>query len=137
LGNLRVTGRVAVTVAVVPFFAVGLHRTVARVLGKAWLQIWGSRARRKGLESPLARCLCCWSGSESAVRVVGRVAVAVAAVLFLANGLHGRVAKVLEKATVLVSDDGLAWIRRTACSPELAHANATHPSILINRNTCI
>jgi len=38
-------------------------------------------------------------------------------VSFLAIGLHGRVAKVLEKATVLVSDDGLAWIRRTGCSP--------------------
>ena len=34
LGNLVV----AVTVAVVPIFAVGLHRRVARVLGKAWLQ---------------------------------------------------------------------------------------------------
>ena len=38
MGNLHVTGRVAVTVAVAPLFAVGLHRTVARVLGKAWLQ---------------------------------------------------------------------------------------------------
>ena len=50
------------------------------------------------------------------MRVAGRVAAAVAVVSFLAIGLHGRVAKVLEKATVLVSDDGLAWIRRTACS---------------------
>ena len=52
----------------------------------------------------------------AAVRVKGRVAAAVAVVSFLAIGLYGRVAKVLEKATVLVSDDGLAWIRRTACS---------------------
>ena len=44
----------------------------------------------------------------------------VAVVLFLANGLHGRVAKALGKVTVSVSDDGLAWIRRTGCSPELA-----------------
>ena len=36
--NLHVTGRVAVTVAVAPLFAVELHRKVARVLGKAWLQ---------------------------------------------------------------------------------------------------
>ena len=50
--------------------------------------------------------------SFAAVRVKGRVAV----VPFLAIGLHGRVAKVLEKATVLVFDDGLAWIRRTRCS---------------------
>ena len=54
--------------------------------------------------------------SFAAVRVKGRVAAAVAVVPFLAIGLHGRVAKMLEKATVLVSDDGLAWIRRTACS---------------------
>ena len=38
MGNLVVAGRVTVTVAVVPLFAVGLHRRVARVLGKAWLQ---------------------------------------------------------------------------------------------------
>jgi len=38
LGNLVVAGRVAITVAVVPLFAVRLHRRVARVLGKAWLQ---------------------------------------------------------------------------------------------------
>jgi len=44
--------------------------------------------------------------------VAGRVAVAVAVARFLAVGLQGRVAKVLEKATVPVSDDGLAWIRR-------------------------
>ena len=50
---------------------------------------WRSRARRKGLESPLARCLCCWSESGSAVRVVERVAAMVAVVRFLANGLHG------------------------------------------------
>jgi len=37
-------------------------------------------------------------------------------VRFLANGLHGGVAKTLEKVTVLVSDDGLAWIGRTRCS---------------------
>ena len=37
-GNLVVAGRVAVTVAVVTLFAVGLHRRVARVLGKAWQQ---------------------------------------------------------------------------------------------------
>jgi len=43
---------------------------------------------------------------ESVVRVAGRVAAAVAVVSFLAIGLHGRVAKVLEKATVSVSDDG-------------------------------
>ena len=42
--------------------------------------------------------------------VAGRVAVTVAVVLFLAVGLQGRVARVLEKATVPVSDDGLAWI---------------------------
>jgi len=41
LGNLVVTGRVAVTVAVAPLFAVRLHRTVARVLGKTWLQSGG------------------------------------------------------------------------------------------------
>ena len=35
---------------------------------------------------------------------------------FHAVGLHGRVAKVLKKATVPVSDDRLAWIRRTRCS---------------------
>ena len=50
------------------------------------------------------------------MRVVGRVAAVVAVVLFLAIGLHGRVAKALEKVTVSVSDNGLAWIRRTACS---------------------
>jgi len=49
----------------------------------------------------------------AAVRVKGRVAAAVAVVSFLAIGLHGRVAKVLEKATVPISDDGLAWIGRT------------------------
>ena len=38
LGNLVFAGRVAVTVAVVPLFAVGLHGRVARVLGKTWLQ---------------------------------------------------------------------------------------------------
>ena len=48
--------------------------------------------------------------------VAGRVAVTVTVVLFLAVGLQGRVARVLEKATVPVSDDGLAWIRRTRCS---------------------
>ena len=48
--------------------------------------------------------------------VAGRVAVSVAVVPLFAVGPHGRVAKVLEKATVLVSDDGLAWIRRTTCS---------------------
>ena len=37
----------------------------------------------------------------------------VAVVRFLANGLHGGVAKTLEKVTVLVSGDGLAWIGRT------------------------
>jgi len=47
------------------------------------------------------------------VRVAGRVAVAVAVVSFLAIGLHGRMAKALEKVTVSVSDDGLAWIGRT------------------------
>ena len=36
--------------------------------------------------------------------------------LLLAVGLQGRVARVLEKAAVLVSDDGLAWIRRGGCS---------------------
>jgi len=41
------------------------------------------------------------------VRVAGRVAAAVAVVSFLANGLHGRVAKTLEKVTALVSDEGL------------------------------
>ena len=34
----------------------------------------------------------------------------VAVVLFLAVGLQGRVARVLEKATVPVSDDGPVWI---------------------------
>ena len=59
------------------------------------------------------------------MRVKGRVAAAVAVVPFLAIGLHGRVAKALEKATVLVSDDGLARIRRTHCSPELrGHGSA-------------
>ena len=77
---------------------------------------WRSRARRKGLESPLARCLCCWSESGSAVRVAGRVAVTVAVVSFLAIRLHGRMAKALEKVTVPVSDDGLVWIGRTSCS---------------------
>ena len=37
-----------------------------------------------------------------------RVAVAAAVVLLLAVGLQGRVARVLEKAAVSVSDDGLA-----------------------------
>ena len=50
------------------------------------------------------------------MRVAGRVAAAVAVVSFLANGLHGGVAKTLEKVTVLVSGDGLAWIGRTTCS---------------------
>jgi len=54
------------------------------------------------------------------VRVVRRVAAAVAVVSFLAIGLHGRVAKTLEKVTVSVSDDGLAWIGRTRCSPVCA-----------------
>jgi len=39
-----------------------------------------------------------------------------AVVPLFAVGLHGRVAKVLEKATVPLSDDGLAWIGRTRCS---------------------
>ena len=60
------------------------------------------------------------------MRVAGRVAAAVAVVSFLAIGLHGRVAKVLEKTTVSVSDDGLAWIRRTACS--LADGVQRHPA---------
>ena len=47
------------------------------------------------------------------MRVKGRVAAAVAVVLPFAVGLHGRVARVLEKATVPVPDDGLEWIRRT------------------------
>ena len=50
------------------------------------------------------------------MRVAGRVAAAVAVVSFLAIGLHGRVAKAMEKVTVSVSDDGLVWIRRTDCS---------------------
>ena len=50
------------------------------------------------------------------MRVAGRVAVTVVVVRFLANGLHGGVAKTLEKATVPISDDGLAWIGRTRCS---------------------
>ena len=44
----------------------------------------------------------------------------VAVVRFLANGLHGGVAKTLGKVTVLVSGDGMAWIGRTTSSPELA-----------------
>jgi len=40
----------------------------------------------------------------------------VAVVRFLANGLHGRVARLLGKATVPISDDGLAWIGRTTSS---------------------
>ena len=36
--------------------------------------------------------------------------------LLFAVGQHGRVARVLEKATVPVSNDDLAWIRRTHCS---------------------
>ena len=51
------------------------------------------------------------------VRVVGRVAAVVAVVSFIAIGLHGRVARLLGKATVPISDDGLAWIGRTRCSP--------------------
>ena len=39
MGNLVVAGRVAVTVAVVPIFAVGLHRGVARVLGKVTVPV--------------------------------------------------------------------------------------------------
>ena len=38
LENLVVVGRVAVTVTVVPLFAVGLHGRVARLLEEAWLQ---------------------------------------------------------------------------------------------------
>ena len=49
--------------------------------------------------------------------VTGRVAVTVAVVRFLAVGLHRTVARILGKATVSVSDDDLAWIRRTRCSP--------------------
>ena len=49
----------------------------------------------------------------AAERVKGRVAVAVVVMLPFAVGLHGRVARVLEKATVPVSNDGLEWIRRT------------------------
>ena len=48
--------------------------------------------------------------------VTGRVAVTVAVAPLFAVGLYRTVARVLEKATVLVSDDGLAWIWRTACS---------------------
>jgi len=38
LGNLVVAGRVAVAIAVMLLFAVGLHGRVVRVLEKAWQQ---------------------------------------------------------------------------------------------------
>ena len=68
--------------------------------------------------------------------VTGRVAAAVAVVSSLAIGLHGRVAKALEKVTVSVSDDGLAWIRRTrrslaACALNQVPAWGTRPRLLV------
>ena len=51
--------------------------------------------------------------------VAGRVAVAVAVAWFLAVGLHGRVARVLEKAWQQAGDLALTGRVSNCCSPEL------------------
>ena len=74
LGNLRITGRVAVTVAVVPLFAVGLHGKVARVLEKATVPVssdglaWIGRTRCSLAAVLLLSFLGCWSGSHQQIQ---------------------------------------------------------------------